>query len=83
MSGTTFGIAILLVALEIGRSLTLLLSDQDIAGRLSEWRKMRPAQRYKRGYYQLYVEHVLQADKGCDLDFLVGASGSTVVRESH
>jgi dihydroxy-acid dehydratase len=40
-------------------------------------------QRYKRGYYQLYVEHVLQADKGCDLDFLVGSSGSTVVRESH
>jgi dihydroxy-acid dehydratase len=66
-----------------GRRLTLLLSDQDITARLAEWRKMRPAQRHKRGYYQLYVEHVLQADKGCDLDFLVGSSGSTVVRESH
>jgi dehydratase ilvD1 len=66
-----------------GRSLSLLLSDQDIAERLAAWRKMRPAQRYKRGYYRLYVEHVLQADKGCDLDFLVGGSGSTVVRESH
>jgi dihydroxy-acid dehydratase len=66
-----------------GRSLNLLLSDQDIATRLTEWRRQRPVQRYKRGYYQLYVEHVLQADKGCDLDFLVGSSGSTVVRESH
>jgi dehydratase ilvD1 len=65
------------------RSLTLQLSDQDIAARLTEWRMNRPSQRYKRGYYQLYVEHVLQADKGCDLDFLVGSSGSTVVRESH
>ena len=66
-----------------GRTLNLLLSDQDITARLTEWRRQRPVQRYKRGYYQLYVEHVLQADKGCDLDFLVGSSGSTVVRESH
>jgi dihydroxyacid dehydratase/phosphogluconate dehydratase len=28
-------------------------------------------------------EHVTQADRGCDLDFLVGSSGSTVERESH
>jgi dihydroxy-acid dehydratase len=66
-----------------GRRLNLVLSDNEIAARLAEWRKDRPAQRYKRGYYQLYVEHVQQADRGCDLDFLVGASGSTVVRESH
>jgi L-arabonate dehydrase len=37
----------------------------------------------KRGYYKLYVEHVQQADKGCDLDFLVGGSGTTVTRDSH
>ena len=36
-----------------------------------------------RGWERLYVEHVLQADSGADLDFLVGASGSTVSRESH
>jgi dehydratase ilvD1 len=66
-----------------GRSLTLLLPDEEIEMRLTEWRKNRPAQRYKRGYYRLYVDHVLQADRGCDFDFLVGASGSTVVRESH
>ncbi len=32
---------------------------------------------------KLYVDHVLQADQGADLDFLVGKSGATVARESH
>jgi dihydroxy-acid dehydratase len=36
-----------------------------------------------RGWERLYVDHVLQADTGADLDFLVGASGSAVQRESH
>jgi dihydroxy-acid dehydratase len=36
-----------------------------------------------RGWERLYVDHVLQADTGADLDFLVGASGSVVSRESH
>ena len=31
----------------------------------------------------LYVEHVVQADEGCDLDFLTGASGSVVDKKSH
>ena len=38
---------------------------------------------YARGWAQLYTEHVTQADTGCDLDFLVGASGAPVPRESH
>jgi dihydroxy-acid dehydratase len=37
----------------------------------------------KRGWERLYVDHVQQADTGADLDFLVGASGSRVSRESH
>ncbi|MET0812821.1 MAG: IlvD/Edd family dehydratase [Microbacterium sp.] len=37
----------------------------------------------RRGWERLYVDHVLQADKGADLDFLVGGSGSRVARESH
>jgi dihydroxy-acid dehydratase len=37
----------------------------------------------KRGWERLYVDHVRQADTGADLDFLVGASGSRVSRESH
>jgi dihydroxy-acid dehydratase len=36
-----------------------------------------------RGWERLYVDHVLQADTGADLDFLVGSSGSAVRRDSH
>ena len=35
------------------------------------------------GYRQLYIEHVLQADEGCDFDFLVGCRGADVPRHSH
>jgi dihydroxy-acid dehydratase len=36
-----------------------------------------------RGWERLYVDHVLQAPQGADLDFLVGGSGARVSRESH
>ncbi len=36
-----------------------------------------------RGWERLYVDHVLQADTGADLDFLIGSSGHRVSRESH
>jgi len=36
-----------------------------------------------RGWQQLYVDHVMQADRGVDLDFLVGSSGDSVTRDSH
>ena len=36
-----------------------------------------------RGYVKLYVDHVLQANEGADLDFLVGRSGSAVPRDNH
>jgi dihydroxyacid dehydratase/phosphogluconate dehydratase len=36
-----------------------------------------------RGWQRLYVDHVMQADRGVDLDFLVGSSGDTVTRDSH
>ncbi len=35
------------------------------------------------GYQKLYYDHVLQADQGVDLDFLVGKRGAEVPRESH
>ena len=35
------------------------------------------------GYQRLYFDHVLQADRGVDLDFLVGQRGAAVPRESH
>lgn len=39
--------------------------------------------RPRRGWERLYVDHVLQADTGADLDFLLGSSGDQVSRESH
>ena len=42
-----------------------------------------PPPHANRGWVKLYCEHVLQADEGVDLDFLVGGSGAPVGRESH
>jgi dihydroxy-acid dehydratase len=36
-----------------------------------------------RGWKRLYIDHVLQADQGADLDFLVGGSGHEILREAH
>jgi L-arabonate dehydrase len=56
------------------------VSEEELALRRAAWRAPDvPA----RGYYKLYVEHVQQADRGADLDFLVGGSGSRVTRDSH
>ncbi len=62
------------------RRLHLDVSDAELAKRRAAWVAPEPP---KRGYYKLYVEHVQQADKGADLDFLVGGSGTTVTRDSH
>lgn len=63
------------------RTLDVLVDDTELDRRRAAWerRSAMPA----RGYLKLHDAHVLQADKGCDLDFLVGASGDTVARESH
>jgi dihydroxy-acid dehydratase len=62
------------------RRLHLDVSDAELARRRAAWRAPdAPA----RGYYKLYVEHVQQADKGADLDFLAGGSGTKVTRDSH
>ncbi|HEX6396357.1 MAG TPA: L-arabinonate dehydratase [Steroidobacteraceae bacterium] len=62
------------------RRLHLDVSDEELARRRAAW---VPPESPKRGYYKLYVEHVQQANKGADLDFLVGGSGTTVTRDSH
>jgi len=62
------------------RRLHLDVSDDELARRRAAWQPPEPP---KRGYYKLYVEHVLQADQGADLDFLVGSSGAPVPRDSH
>lgn len=63
------------------RRLHLDVSDEELTARRAQW--LPPKQQYDRGYYRLYIEHVLQADRGADFDFLVGKSGAEVTRESH
>jgi L-arabonate dehydrase len=62
------------------RRLHLDVSDEELARRRAAWQAPEVPER---GYYKLYVEHVQQADKGADLDFLVGRSGTRVTRDSH
>jgi L-arabonate dehydrase len=63
------------------RILRVELSDEEIARRRSTW--SAPEAGPTRGYAKLFVEHVLQADRGADFDFLVGSSGHAVPLESH
>ena len=63
-------------------SLNLNISDEEMAARLAKRAENQPPTA-KSGYQQLYIEHVLQADQGCDFDFLVGSRGSAVPRHSH
>jgi len=61
--------------------LTLLVDEAELDARRAQWRADPP--HYTRGYAKLYVDHVLQADRGADLDFLVGKDTRPVTRESH
>lgn len=63
------------------RRLHLDVSDDELSRRRSAWTP--PPTRPERGYGRLFHDHVLQADRGVDFDFLVGASGAEVPRESH
>jgi len=63
------------------RKLHLQVSDEELERRRAAWTAPQPAA--SRGYVSLYIKHVEGADKGADLDFLKGSSGSTVTRDSH
>ena len=64
-----------------GRGLHLDVSEEELARRLDAWSPPEPPM--TGGYQRLYFDHVLQADEGVDLDFLVGQRGAAVPRESH
>ena len=72
-----------LVSLDVpNRRLDLLVEDDELERRRACWTPpVVPMPRS--GWQQLYVDHVLQADRGVDLDFLVGRRGALVPRESH
>ena len=63
------------------RSLHLDVELEELMKRKREW--VAPEPLAKRGYVKMYIDHVEQADKGADLDFLVGGSGSKVERDLH
>ncbi|MGP9844921.1 IlvD/Edd family dehydratase [Brachybacterium sp. 107] len=66
-----------------GRRLDVELSAEELAAREPSAAMTGAFAAPTRGWERLYVDHVQQADTGADLDFLVGASGSEVARESH
>ena len=63
------------------RKLQLLISDEELAARMAKWTAPPPA--LSSGYWKLYIDHVLQADEGADLDFLVGQRGAFVPKDNH
>ncbi len=63
------------------RKLNLLVPEDVLNRRRAAWTP--PPPRATGGYQQLYIEHVLQAHQGADLDFLIGCRGADVPRESH
>ncbi|WOX16478.1 IlvD/Edd family dehydratase [Streptomyces sp. N50] len=65
------------------RRLDVDVPDAELARRTPDLATVTGFAAPKRGWERLYVDHVLQADTGADLDFLVGSSGSEVSRESH
>jgi len=63
------------------RTLHLHVEDTELARRRAAWRAPEP--HATRGYVKLYLDHVLQANDGADMDFLVGKSGAGVGRDNH
>ena len=53
------------------RTLNVKFSDDELNRRRAEWTPAAP--KFTRGYGKLFLDHILQADEGCDFDFLRGA----------
>jgi dihydroxyacid dehydratase/phosphogluconate dehydratase len=66
-----------------GRALTLEVSEEELLRRRPNPATLAGFASPVRGWERLYIDHVQQADTGADLDFLVGATGDHVSRESH
>jgi dihydroxy-acid dehydratase len=66
-----------------GRTLTLEVADEELQHRRPNAATLAGFANPPRGWERLYIDHVQQADTGADLDFLVGATGDHVSRDSH
>jgi dihydroxy-acid dehydratase len=65
------------------RSLNIDISAEELALRKPSEAMIKTFAKPVRGWERLYIDHVMQADRGADFDFLFGASGSAIPRESH
>jgi dihydroxy-acid dehydratase len=65
------------------RRIDIDVTEEELAGRTPDDSTVAGFANPERGWERLYVDHVLQANTGADLDFLVGSTGSQVSRESH
>jgi dihydroxy-acid dehydratase len=71
-----------LITLDVpARKLHLHVDEAELAARRATWSPPKPPM--DSGYWKLYIDHVLQADEGCDLDFLRGQRGSFVPKDNH
>jgi L-arabonate dehydrase len=71
-----------LITLDVAaRRLHLHVDDAELELRRRAWTPPKPAM--DSGYYKLYIDHVLQADEGADLDFLRGKRGAAVPKDNH
>ncbi len=66
-----------LIAVDVAaRSINVQVSDEELAQRRALWKP--PPVRYERGYGWMFSRHILQADQGCDFDFLETSFGAPV-----
>lgn len=65
------------------RTIKVDIPDADLNGRAPSAEASAAYASADRGWKKMYIDHVLQADRGADLDFLVGGSGHSIPRESH
>jgi dihydroxy-acid dehydratase len=71
-----------LITLDVpGRKLHLHVDDAELERRRAAWQP--PVPPLQSGYWKLYIDHVLQADEGADLDFLRGKRGAFVPKDNH
>lgn len=71
-----------LISLDVpARKLELLVDADELARRRAAWSPPPPVA--TRGYVKLFIDHVQQADQGCDFDFLKGSSGAEIKRDLH
>ncbi len=67
----------------LARTINVRLSDEEISQRKPSLKSQEAYANPIRGWQRMYIDHVMQSDKGADLDFLRGSSGPEVTRESH